>query len=501
MKATEAGGLAVIAGEAGTGKSTTLAAVRDAYEAAGYRVIGMAWTNAIVQNLQRDGFGHATTIAAELKRLESGAGQWDGRTVLIVDEAAMLSTRHLAAVTAQARAAGAKLILAGDDRQLASIERGGMFGALKERHGAAELHEVARVSDAEQKRAFNLMHRGEFLPALAILSRQGAPGAIRWSGRQEEAFDSLVAQWAADNAGAPDKSRFVFAYTNADVAELNAALRQARAGQGALGPDRILLSADGPSAFAANDRIQFTATSRRADERRAGIVNGAVGTIRAIEGNRITVALDGRPGARERLVSFVAGTDQAAGEFGQFRHGYAGTIYKGQGRTLDQPTSITASIGAARRAMSRSPGTATMSRCLLRPGWPRPWPARASNGAHRRHAGRVAIRAGRQSGAAGPQTPKRQRRGRGCGRPRPRDPRNPQGGPRHRGTAGAGTCPRPRMDPIAMSCRGPGQPRGGQRPSPAPRSCGEARDVRAARRANARNRSCHRPWTRPRSSR
>ena len=336
LKATEAGGLAVIAGEAGTGKSTTLAAVRDAYEAAGYRVIGMAWTNAIVQNLQRDGFGHATTIAAELKRLESGAGQWDGRTVLIVDEAAMLSTRHLAAVTAQARAAGAKLILAGDDRQLASIERGGMFGALKERHGAAELHEVVRVSDAEQRRTFNLMHRGEFLPALAILSRQGAPGAIRWSGRQEEAFDSLVAQWAADNAGAPDKSRFVFAYTNADVAELNAALRQARAGQGALGPDRILLSADGPSAFAANDRIQFTATSRRADERRAGIVNGAVGTIRAIEGNRITVALDGRPGARERLVSFVAGTDQAAGEFGQFRHGYAGTIYKGQGRTLDQ---------------------------------------------------------------------------------------------------------------------------------------------------------------------
>jgi ATP-dependent exoDNAse (exonuclease V) alpha subunit len=331
--ATAGGGLAVIAGESGTGKSTTLAAVRDAYEAAGYRVIGMAWTNAVVQNLQRDGFGNATTIAAELNRLAGGARQWDGRTVLIVDEAGMLSTRHLAAVTAQARAAGAKLILAGDDKQLASIERGGMFGALKERHGAAELHAVVRVSDAEQKRAFNLMHQGEFLPALAIFSRQDM---IRWSGRQQEAFDDLVGKWAADSAAAPDKSRFVFAYTNVDVAALNGALRQARAGQGALGSDRILSTADGPVAFAENDRIQFTATSRRGDERRAGIVNGAVGTIRAIEGDRVTVALDGRPGARERLVSFVAGTDQAAGEFGQFRHGYAGTIYKGQGRTLDQ---------------------------------------------------------------------------------------------------------------------------------------------------------------------
>ncbi|HTV88818.1 MAG TPA: AAA family ATPase, partial [Stellaceae bacterium] len=327
------GGLAVVAGEAGSGKSTTLAAVRDAYEAAGYRVIGMAWTNAVVQNLQRDGFRDATTIAAELNRLAGGATRWDGRTVLIVDEAGMLATTHLAAVTAQARAAGAKLILAGDDRQLASIERGGLFGALKERHGGAELHEVVRVSDAGQQRAFNLMHRGEFLPALSILSRRGA---IRWAGPQQEAFDDLVAQWGRDSSDAPDKSRFVFAYTNADVARLNAALRQARAGQGALGQEHTLTTADGPASFAAGDRIQFTGTSSRGDERRAGIVNGVAGTIRAIEGGRVTVALDGKPGMPARLVSFDAGIDYAAGQFGQFRHGYAGTIYKGQGRTLDQ---------------------------------------------------------------------------------------------------------------------------------------------------------------------
>ena len=332
-RAIEPGGLAVIAGESGTGKSTTLAAVRDAYEAAGYRVIGMAWTNAVVQNLGQDGFRNATTIAAELKRLETGATQWDRRTVLIVDEAAMLSTKHLAMVTSEAQAAGAKLILAGDDKQLASIERGGIFGALKEQHGAAELHQVVRVSDAAQRRAFNLMHRGEFLPALSIFSRQGA---IDWSGRQEEALGRLVDKWETDSAAAPGKSQFVFAYTNADVKELNAVLRQVRAGQGALGRDHTLETADGPIPFAENDRIQFTGTARRGDERRAGIVNGTLGTIRGIEDGRVTVALDGKPGAPERLVSFVAGTRQEAGEFGQFRHGYAGTIYKGQGRTLDQ---------------------------------------------------------------------------------------------------------------------------------------------------------------------
>jgi len=326
-------GLAVIAGESATGKSTVLAAIRDGYEGAGYRVLGTAWTHAVVNDMRRDGYRQATTIASELFRLDRGDTAWDARTVLIVDEAGMLSTKHLAAVTAQARASGAKLILAGDDKQLASIERGGLFGALKEKHGGAELHEVVRVSDAEQKRAFNLMHQGEFLPALTIFAKQGA---IQWSGREQESFGKLVEQWGRDIAADPAKTRFAFAYTNADVKELNAALRAVRKEQGALGDDHTLRTAEGEAAFAVNDRIQFTGTARHRDYREAGVTNGNVGTIREIDGNRVTVALDSKPGAPERLVSFVAGQDHAGGEFDQFRHGYAGTIYRGQGRTLDQ---------------------------------------------------------------------------------------------------------------------------------------------------------------------
>lgn len=331
--ATGGEGLALIAGEAGTGKSTALASIRDAYEAAGYRVIGMAWTNAVVQDMRRDGFVNAATIASQLRALDTGASRWDPRTALIIDEAAMLSTRHLAEVIGRARESGAKLILAGDDRQLASIERGGLFGALRERHGATELHNVTRVADGGQKRAFNLMHQGEFLPALAIFSRQGA---IRWEGRQEQAFDRLVAQWAEDGAADPTKTRFVFAYTNADVDQLNVALRDVRKAQGALGADHLLETDRGPVAFAAGDRVQFTGTAQRRDYRAAGLVNGAAGTIRAIKENHVTVALDTKPGAGERLLSFTVGSDQAAGKFDQLRHGYAGTIYKGQGRTLDR---------------------------------------------------------------------------------------------------------------------------------------------------------------------
>ena len=154
-RATRAGGLAIVAGEAGTGKSATLGAIRDAYEAGGYDVRGLAHTNTVKEDLKADGFRNASTIQAELMRQNNGrAQQWNERTVLMVDEAAMVSSGQLAAILTKADAAGAKVILAGDDKQLASIERGGMFSTLTRDHGAAELHKVWRVKDEDPARRF-----------------------------------------------------------------------------------------------------------------------------------------------------------------------------------------------------------------------------------------------------------------------------------------------------------------------------------------------------------
>jgi len=330
--ATGPEGLAVIAGEAGTGKSATMAAVRDAYEAAGHRVVGMSWTNSVVEDMRRDGFGQAATVSSELFRLERGSTQWDARTVLMVDEAAMLSTKHLAAVTAHAEAAGAKLILVGDDRQLASIERGGMFGALKDEHGAAELHSVRRVADADQRAAFNMMHRGEFRPALEIFDGRGA---IRWTDTADAARAELVGKYQADLEADPAKSRFAFAYTNAEVGDLNRDIRAMQRERGALGPDHRLETKAGPQDFATGDRIQFTANAHGRAEKAAGFINGAAGTVREIDGQRMTVELDGLKGGKVRVVSFTVAPSEAGG-FDSIRHGYAGTIYKGQGKTLDQ---------------------------------------------------------------------------------------------------------------------------------------------------------------------
>jgi hypothetical protein len=89
-----------------------------------------------------------------------------------------------------------------------------------------------------------------------------------------------------------------------------------------LGLSHSFATKHGSSEFAAGDRIQFTGTDRA-----LSIYSGNAGIIESIEGNRIGVRLDGGGGAR---IEFDAAL------FVDFRHGYAGTIYKGQGRTLDQ---------------------------------------------------------------------------------------------------------------------------------------------------------------------
>jgi ATP-dependent exoDNAse (exonuclease V) alpha subunit len=207
----------------------------------------------------------------------------------------------------------------GDDRQLSSIERGGMFGALKDRYGAAALTEITRQYKQDDRRAAAMMAEGNFSDAVAIYEKKGA---ITWTRTQEEARAMLVRRWTADTEAAPEKSRFVFAYTNVDVDALNQDLREVQRRRGVLGEDREFETAHGKRSFAAGDRLQFTATDKK-----RGILNGMAGQVVGIEGNELTVQLDGK---QPRHLTFDAG------EFTGFRHGYAGTIYKGQGRTLDQ---------------------------------------------------------------------------------------------------------------------------------------------------------------------
>jgi hypothetical protein len=327
-------GFAILWGEAGTGKSHTLKATRAAYEAEGKDVIGLSWKNDVVQQMRDDGFSKANTIASEFIALEKGRTKWTRDTVLVVDEAAMVATEHLARLMAYAKDAGAKVILAGDDKQLGAIDRGGMFEVLREEHGAAILKEVQRNRDEAQQ--WNEMHEGKFRPALA---KADQAGNVHWTKRQSDTFKEMAARYDADVQATPDKKRFMFAYTNADVDTLNQHARELHKARGDLGTDCTLKTATGQQQFATGDRIQFTGTGYGKEAKQAGLVNGRVGTVAGIdftEGGawRVTVDLD--TAKNSQRVSFIVGEDARAGQFDKFKLGYAGTVYKSQGRTLDE---------------------------------------------------------------------------------------------------------------------------------------------------------------------
>ena len=317
-RATGAEGLTIIDGKAGTGKSYTIDAIKAAYEADGYKVIGLAPTRRIVEKMETEGFTDARTLHKIILQLNNGRGRLNEKTVLIIDEAAMVGTRFYHDLKKHACEAGAKIIGVGDDRQLTSIERGGMFTALREKFGAATLKKVIRQKEQAHIDIAEMLSRGEFVEGVEALDKLKC---IFRNVHKSEALDELVEQWKKDSKERPEKSRLVFAYTNDDVIEINARLRAVRKERGELGKEEHEFKTnDGKKSFAKGDRIVFNTSDSR-----KGINNGTFGTIVEINGTNITLKVDGR----ENGLIFDAAEVQG------FRHGYASTIHKGQGDTQD----------------------------------------------------------------------------------------------------------------------------------------------------------------------
>lgn len=318
LKATGTDGLVVIEGLAGTGKSHSLAAIREAHERAGWRVVGLAPTNAVVEDMRKSGFTESRTVHREIYWQEI-KGQtlfepWDRKTAIIVDEAAMLDTRIYSRLMRQAAETGAKVILAGDDRQLSSVERGGMFTALKERHGSVIISKVRRQEPDWQKVASADFADGRVAEGLRAYAEHGH---VHWSKDIDESRTRLLSDWDQDSRENPEINRFVYAGTNAEVNVMNRLIRDIRVQRGEIRNEIEVDTVRGKLTFGAGDRIQFHGTDRQ-----AGINNGALGTIEKIKEHEITVKTDAG-----KSVSFDPQN------FKDFGLGYAGTVYRGQGKT------------------------------------------------------------------------------------------------------------------------------------------------------------------------
>ena len=313
---TRSGDLALVVGYAGTGKSTMLGVARETWEASGYQVRGAALSGIAAESLE-GGSGIASRTIASLEHgWAQGRDVLTARDVLVIDEAGMIGSRQMGRVLAAADLAGAKVVLVGDAEQLQAIEAGAAFRALTERHGAAEITEIRRQRADWQREATRELATGRTGVAL---DRYEAAGMVLGHETREAARSALVDGWDAVRQARPEASQVMLAHTRADVAELNQLARGRMRDAGGLGAEQLVATERGERAFAPGDRVMFLR-----NERSMGVKNGSLGAIEAVTPARMAVRLDDG-----RQVAFDTKS------YAHIDHGYASTIHKSQGVTVD----------------------------------------------------------------------------------------------------------------------------------------------------------------------
>jgi conjugative relaxase-like TrwC/TraI family protein len=290
-------GVGVVVGKAGTGKTYALGVARHAFSLDGYQVMGAAPTGIATTSLEAEGFEEVATVDRLLVELDQAArpsGQrsahgrreavepvLDARTVLVVDEAGMVGSRKLTRLLDQAHHAGAKVVLLGDDRQLAAIDAGGGFRGLRLRLGASVLTENRRQHEAWERDALELVRDGQVDQAVAAYREHDRVVAAR---SKTELTLELVRDWwtahqeaeAAESAGEPGKDAVILAYRRDEVDRLNTVCQQVMAENARLGAEQLQV---GDRAFHVGDQV----VCGRNDLRGLGVANGTRGTITALD--------------------------------------------------------------------------------------------------------------------------------------------------------------------------------------------------------------------------
>jgi conjugative relaxase-like TrwC/TraI family protein len=192
-------GVSLVVGRAGSGKTWTLGLARDAFQLDGYQVLGTAPTGIATVSLGEEGFTDSRTVDRLLLDLQRRRTALDSRTVLVVDEAAMVGTRKLVRLLEHADRAGAKVVLVGDDRQFASIAAGGGFRALRLRLGASELTVNRRQVQAWEQQAIQDVRAGRIEEAICAYAEHERLQAFDARDDRDKAV--LNDWWQAHQAG------------------------------------------------------------------------------------------------------------------------------------------------------------------------------------------------------------------------------------------------------------------------------------------------------------
>ncbi len=317
---TSGDGVQVVVGAAGTGKTYALSVAREVWERAGFRVLGAALAARAAGELQ-DGAGiTSTTMAALDHAIATGRSRFANTDILVVDEAAMAGTRMVSRVVENVTDAGAGVVLVGDHHQLPEIDTGGAFASLARHLDAIHLTVNRRQVHAWERDALANLRDGDV--ALALRALDDAERTRSFDSLRQ-ARTALVADWLESTTEAPYLTNRMYALRRSDVDALNDEARLLLRRHHRIGDD-IYTSASGSASgmgFARDDEVLCLR-----NDRYLSVVNGTTGRVASANAGCLTIA--GPRGTFHLDEHYIAS--------GNVAYGYATTIHKSQGATVDR---------------------------------------------------------------------------------------------------------------------------------------------------------------------
>ena len=316
--ATSRAGVDVVVGPAGAGKTRALRAARQAWETAGYTVIGASLAAVAARELESGSGIRARSLARFLADVR--AVGLPPQTVVVVDEASMIGTRQLLELLGIAARDRAKVVMVGDPCQLSEIEAGGLFASLAASEHALHLTTNQRQIERWEREALGLLRDGD--PA-AALDAYAEHDRVRLAVDGKQLIEQLTADYLFARAEPGDPDVLVLAVRRSEVRAVNDAIRGFLREHHLLGADELRVATDDHErAFAVGDEVVVTRNDYRRD-----LFNGTRARVTAVDTKNRTLRIATRDGQHVEVPASWAGD--------RLEHAYAMTCHRAQGITVD----------------------------------------------------------------------------------------------------------------------------------------------------------------------